>query len=298
MAFLEKEKLIMDYNITCPDFRFCKVRHRFESPCELWDCSACWWHYKNCTKTEEPATDNCPYVTCEDLPRPSHNHTVLTVSIVSVLAFAGLFFFFLRRRLRTSREADPEAEAEAEASEEDEDERLPLLTRCRNRCRAFFEHAPSTSDAAGRFRRLIWGEERELAAPPENLHVDLRDQPPQAQEGQANRDQPRPSAPPAYEEIQHAPIIRNRDNRSLVNQNYGNYGSMDRASRHHRMEEVPLMHGQGSRVAAPSSGEGSKTGDTGDDDRTSPHTEEEARGPVELPSEDAQKAPLTHSQSL
>ncbi len=244
--------------MTCPDHRFCTVRHRFASPCELWDCNACWWHYKNCTKTEEPATDNCPYVTCQDLPRPSHNHTVATVSVISVAVFVACFFFFLRRRWRAWRSAGGEAEREPEADADVEEERLPLL----HRWRGFFERgANRTSRVVERFRRLVWGGERADIAPPERLDVELGHHQMQGGEGQL-ADPFRPSAPPpAYEEVEREPnpIVRNARHspcptrsRSLVNQNYGSMRQRVQDSPRERevaqLEEIPLLHHSSSRT--------------------------------------------------
>ena len=277
----------MDYNVTCPDNRYCRVRHRFASPCELWDCNACWWHHKNCTKTEEPATDNCPYVTCEDLPRPSHNHTVATISVLSLVAFGVFFFFFLRRRLRARRlalAANGEADAEADraADTEGEDEHIPLLQRCR----AFFQSANS-SQVLDRFRSLVWGGERAEVAGPELLDAELGQI---EHESEAEADPHRPSAPPpSYDELQQeevasAPIVRNiprRSPRGLLNQNYGSMeervcGSPRNRREGERMEEIPLLH---SRPQA--------------SERASPR-----RTVRTVPRSSAEKVPLTHSQSL
>ena len=248
--------LVMDYNVTCPDYRFCTVRHRFASPCELWDCNACWWHFKNCTKTEEPATDNCPYVSCQDLPRPSHSHTVTALSVTAVIIFGSLFFFFLRRRLRARAAAAAAADPEADADADRDNEQIPLLDRCRA---LFWRLPPPLERARDGFRHLIWGQERVNVAPPENLDANLRD----GDDGPPVQEDPhRPSAPPAYEEIANAPIIRNPRNsprpnmsRSLVNQNYG---SMDtrRADIIQprgvvRMEEIPLTHGKTTSPRSP-----------------------------------------------
>ncbi len=282
MALLKAQKLVMDYNITCPDYRFCEVHHRFSSPCELWDCNACWWNHKNCTRTEEPATDNCPYVTCQDLPRPSHNHTVATVSVISAVVFAGFFFFFLRRRFRARRAA---GQAEAEAEAEADSERLPLLQRCQN----FFQSTPDRSQVIERFRRLIWHGERAEIAPRENLDVELGDGQPH---GRGHENLPRPSAPPAYEEIERAPIVRQgrpslgiNASRSLVNQNYGSLTTRrvrdtSRDREQQRMEEIPLMHG-----SRPS-------------DATTVASREENVSNAQAVPPTTRKVPLTHSQSL
>ncbi len=279
MAFLASAKLVMDYNVTCPDYRYCTVRHRFSSPCELWDCNACWWHYKNCSKTEEPATDNCPYVTCYDVPRPSHNHTVATVSGVSIAVFAALFFFFLRRRFRARSTRDADAEGESDR----EDEHLPLLQRCR----VFFQqHTTPPSQVAERFRRLVWGGERANVAPPESLDAELGNQAPRGQE------EHRPSAPPPpYEEIQNAPIVRHlSSSRSLENQNYG---SMDerrvcgspRTREAPRLQEIPLTH------RAAHGGHGGLSSRHDDDDASEARRVPRARGA-------SGKVSLTVSQSL
>ncbi len=281
MAFLSKnaEQLVMDYNVTCPDNRFCKVRHRFASPCELWDCSACWWHYPNCTKTEEPPSEQCPYVTCENLPNPSSHHTVATVSAICVTVFFGLFFFFLRRRFRAWRnrafaanadaEGEGEGEGEEEGEREEDQERLPLLARCR----AFFHF--NRAAAIDRFHRLIWRGERAAAAPPERLDAELADQ------GPLPYDDHRPSAPPpSYEDIhndeqqgQNRPIIRNQHDsasRGLINHNYG---SMDtrhvgplRIREPRQMEEVPLLQGKGT-THGPTVTEDVSSTDPGSSDR-------------------------------
>ncbi len=159
-----------DYNVTCPDFRFCEVKHKYMSPCDIWDCNACWWHYANCTVTPEAPSQQCPYVKCHDLTRPQ-SHTIVTLAsvaaVVSVLAIAGRYMY---RRYRRRQEvmADPEGQEEHEEEEEDEEEneneRVPLLQRCRS-------FLSSLRRGRDRFREVIFGA-RAVQAPPEVPQLD------------------------------------------------------------------------------------------------------------------------------
>ena len=203
-----------DYNVTCPDFRFCQIKHTFASPCDIWNCNACWWHHTNCTFTPEPASDECPYVKCTNLPRP-HSHTVTTIvsvlTVLGVLSLGGTYLY--RRYQRYRRDAQEDVEREMEDEFEEEDERLPLLQRAR----AFFGDRRSNEGPRGlydRFRAVIFGDRAEVAPPelPQRL-PDREDHEPSAPpQGQAD-------APPPYEDINpvNRPIIRGR---SLVNESF------------------------------------------------------------------------------
>ncbi len=195
-----------DYNVTCPDFRFCEVKHTYMNPCEIWDCGACWWGYDNCTKTPEAPSDHCPYIKrCTDLPHP-HSHTTVTiVTVVSVLSALAVGARYIYRRFRRTQEsvADPEVQAE------DEEERIPLLQRCRDLLSRGNSNNNSNNQPSrlDRFRAVIFGG-RATAAPPEVPTLqDREDHEPSA-----------PSAPPpSYDDINNDPIIREG---SLANENY------------------------------------------------------------------------------
>ncbi len=208
-------QLNADYNVTCPDYRYCQVRHKYQSPCPLWDCSPCYWGDSNCTKTEEDPSLNCPYAVCEDLPRPNHTSTAtIVLSVVSAVVFLSFFVTFLIRRLR-----------QQVASEEDDvegvQERVPLLERCRALLPTF------TPSVLQRFRDVIFGD-RPNPAPPER--PEAQDDLPENQQ-EDDDDAHRPSAPPpSYEEFQEQeanrrPIVRVRNwqGHGLVNQNYGSF---------------------------------------------------------------------------
>ncbi len=196
-----------DYNVTCPDNRFCRVRHKFQSPCPFWDCNACWWNHDNCTKTDEAPSFNCPYVTCENIPQPSHFGTTIA-SVISAVVFFGLLVAFFVRRIRSRSTATPEADAEAA-------ERVPLLQRCRALLPA------GTPPLVDRFRAVIFGG-RANPAPPEHPGEDGDDLTRQQEDPHL------PSAPPPYEEVN--PIIR-RSSVGLLNENYGSLRSSPSGSR-------------------------------------------------------------------
>ncbi len=245
-------KLLADYNVTCPDFRVCEVRHKFSSPCLLWDCNACWWNYPNCTSTEEAPSENCPYATCHNVPRPSHSNIVTTIiSVVATLVFVSLFFKFFYRRFRRMLQGqlagEPEDQFEVEDETEDEEEvedeaQAGLLQRARH----FFMAMPTRM--ADSFRSVIFGH-RANPAPPELVEAELGDlrqrQPPQ------NPDLlPAPSAPPVPlaqdDNREDRPIIRERRGGGLENQNYGAMAMRERTPSPNRlvplMEEVPLAN--------------------------------------------------------
>ncbi len=221
---------MVDYNVTCPDFRFCQVRHTYESPCEIWDCDACWWNFPNCTKTPTPASEQCPYIyKCSDLPHPnSHVATavVTTVSIISVLAFGAGYIY--RRYRRSQQVADSERQEEGE----EESERVPLLQRCRALVTASMPslgQEDENTDNAGvfnRFRSVIFGRRANLAPPevPHPLHggdegdTDNAEHEPSAPSEDLQGHAQQQDAPPPYDTIDRDPIIRG--NRSLANENY------------------------------------------------------------------------------
>ncbi len=219
LAYLSAFGLAVDYNVTCPDYRFCEVHHRFQSPCPYWDCSACWWGYDNCTKTEEPPSTNCPYVKCRDLPRPHHGGEVVTTifSIAGIL-FVSLFARYLYRRFcRPAAAPDEEGEGEDEA----DDERVPFLQRCRN----YFSTTEQPTSPLERLRDVM-RRDRQDADP-----VDIR--PPQALLSPS----PIPSAPPYFdlEEDTTNPIIRQG---GLLNENFRVSRSLDEGSS--RRPEEPM----------------------------------------------------------
>ena len=225
-----------DYNVTCPDYRFCEIKHTYMSPCEIWDCQACWWHYDNCTKTPEAPSDHCPYIKCYDLPRPhSHTATIITVvSVIGALAF-GAQYVYRRYRRSQERNADPERQAE------DAEERVPLLQRCRHLLSVHTQDAGHS--AFNRFRAVIFGG-RENPAPPEVPQLDDHDDhepsapPASAAEGQGGQ------APPPYEAINRDPIIRGS---SLANDNYRDgHDQRDARNDDHSVEMREL------RLASPS----------------------------------------------
>ncbi len=201
LVYLATVGLSVDYNVTCPDNRLCQVLHKYQSPCPFWDCSACWWHYPNCTKTDEAPSTHCPYVKCSDLPTPSHSHVVTAVlSTITVVLFVSLFGRYLFRRF--CRQHGPDPEAERETSEDEEvTERVPLLQRCRN----YLSTQPIS--ALDRFRST-------LSARTRTGPVSIPRPPMEMQE------QPVPSAPPAYEDIDQ-PILRTSTGpRTLQNPTY------------------------------------------------------------------------------
>ena len=149
-----------DYNVTCPDFRYCEVKHRYANPCEIWDCDACWWGYDNCTATPEGPSDECPYIKkCYDLPRP-HSHTAATVlSVLGAISVVGLGLRYVYRRYRRRAEL-----AAADRQDEEEHERTPLLLRCRQ----FLSPNNTDSSTFERFRAVIFGARADVS-PPEVL---------------------------------------------------------------------------------------------------------------------------------
>ncbi len=207
-----------DYNVTCPDFRFCEIKHRYSSPCEIWDCDACWWHYDNCTKTPEAPSDHCPYIKkCYELPRPQSHTTTVVISVVTALSLLIIGARYLYQRYRRSQQDL----ADAEGQQEEGDERVPLLQRCRNllsRDRSSDEDGTSTFR---RFRAVIFGH-RANAAPPEVPQLDQQVAPGDNRQGFEPSAPPAPAGPPArapppYEAINRDPIIRGG---SLRNENY------------------------------------------------------------------------------
>ncbi len=209
---------MVDYNVTCPDYRYCEVKHTYKSPCEIWDCSACWWHYPNCTSDPEAPSDKCPYVKCYDLPRPSHSHTVTTiVTTLLVLATLAIGGRYVYRRFRNSLQSESDMEAENEAAAE----RVPLLQRCRNFISASLPSLASQDDSAeeqrsalDRFRLVIAGGRANRASP------EVPEPGPVLQE----REDEQPSAPPppynAVDPNPQAPIIRHSASLSVVNENF------------------------------------------------------------------------------
>ncbi len=205
-----------DYNVTCPDYRFCEVKHRYSNPCEIWDCDACWWNHDNCTKTPEAPTDFCPYIKkCWNLPRPSHSHTVTTViSVVSVISVLALVARYMYRRYRRSQESLAERQ-----EEEEEEERIPLLQRCRHLLSRRNNADEDGRSGFDRFRAVIFGH-RANPGPPEVPQLDNQ---PRQDAQVAHGEDHQPSAPPAaaapppYEDINRDPIIRGG---SLANENF------------------------------------------------------------------------------
>ncbi len=202
-----------DYNVTCPDYRFCEVKHKYQSPCPFWDCSPCWWHFANCSKTDEAPSYNCPYVTCQNLPQPGHGSTVTAiVSTVAVFFFLAMFVAFLYRRLRST-------QAEVDLEDEAQGERVPLL----DRYRTFFQTSQTASAAAlERFRSVIFGN-RASTASPEVPRVSPEEDEDQEDQGYPQEErQPEnphaPSAPPPPYAAED-PIIRSYS-RSLVNESF------------------------------------------------------------------------------
>ncbi len=205
LVYLATVGLSVDYNVTCPDNRFCQAHHKYQSPCPLWDCSACWWNYPNCTKTEEAPSTNCPYVQCSDIPSPSHSHvTTAVLSSISVVVFVCVFARYLFRRFWRPRPSD-DAEAEDTRQEtteaEDTNERIPLLQRCRT----YLARQPAS--AVERFRATLSARTR---TGPMVI--------PEPMEMGRLAPSPIPSAPPAYEDLD-GPIIR-APTGSLLNENY------------------------------------------------------------------------------
>ncbi len=236
--------LVTDYNVTCPGYRFCRVLHKYQSPCKFWDCSPCWWYHDNCTDTPEPPSENCPYAICEDLPRPSSHTTTTVLSVLGGVIVVSMFLKFLYNRLRSNTEEEQE-------EEEDEAEPVTLLQRCR----AFLQGTPSSAAAAlARFRNVIAGQ-RANPAPPEldgeRLHVF-------AHIGQADEDrrlEPSAPPPPPYHEVangdtdEEEPIIR-QNRRGLVNPNYGALRTRSRSASEESRREVPRMEEVPLRSAA------------------------------------------------
>ena len=243
---------MVDYNVTCPDYRFCQVRHTYANPCEIWDCDACWWHYSNCTKTPEAASDDCPYIyKCSDLPHPHSHVTTTVVTTLTVLSVFGLFGTYAYRRWRRGQVAEREG-----AEGQEETERTPLLQRCRALVSASLpslgsESTDNGASAFARFHAVIFGARADVAPPEDPVLNDREDLEPSAPPEYA------PGAPPSYEEVQEDdrsqnPIIR--PNRVLTNENYAASNSPSRRSVEMReisssprrsptrMEEVPLSN--------------------------------------------------------
>ncbi len=243
-----------DYNVTCPDYRFCEVRHTYRNPCEIWDCDACWWHYANCTATPEGPSDECPYIKkCYDLPRP-HSHTVTTVlTVLGVLASFGMVGAYVFRRYRRAQENI----ADTEQQEEEEEERVPLLQRCRHFLSASLPGHEDDSHSDGRsvfrrFRDVIFGR-RESVAPRELPGLDDREE------------DFEPSAPPpSYDSLDQEnnhqdeesnenqdPIIRGSGpaGRSLRNENYED-GDDRSSNRSVEMREISSTAGNQERTVS------------------------------------------------